>query len=67
MDIVDRIASVALRIASRRLAVLPEGLGNGDLDRLVETIPLPSSPIPAIERAFERHVAHLDSTANKAA
>lgn len=52
MDLVDRLASLALRFASGRFAVFPDGLGTGDLNRLVETMPAPSDPIQPIELAW---------------
>lgn len=49
MDIVDRVAALGLRFAAGRFAVFPDGLGNGDLTRLVERIPAPSATISPID------------------
>ncbi len=49
MDIVDRLAALGLRFAAGRFAVFPDGLGNGDLTRLVERIPAPSATISPID------------------
>ena len=59
MNLVDRAAALALRLAPKRFAVFPEGLGEGDLDALVAGIPEPSSPIEPIELEF-RQTAELD-------
>lgn len=49
MHFVDLAASWALRLAGRRFAVFPDGLGDGDLGRLVERIPAPDDSIQPIE------------------
>lgn len=54
MDLIDRFASLGLRLAKGRLAVFPDGLGDGDLLGLVDRIAEPDDPIAPIELAWKR-------------